>query len=197
MSPQLSTWPSHTWENQDTCVQMMLNFNSAFYTIIPQHLVESNSLQLDSALSDWNTSVSPKQKQYLQHHHTEGFVLGPLLFTLLIHNCTAMHSSNHIKFPDDATVVGIISKNDESASREEVKQLTALCEANNLSQNVDKTKEMLVDFRRARSEHPPLFINTPSTTPQSAGQGKELTQSSEQKTLSWQDEATSGKKAKE
>ncbi|KAF7698235.1 hypothetical protein HF521_004745, partial [Silurus meridionalis] len=46
-------------------------------------------------------------------------VLNPLLFTLLTHDCLAMHSSNHIiKFADDKTVVGLISKNDESAYRE-------------------------------------------------------------------------------
>ncbi|KAK3505592.1 hypothetical protein QTP70_005236 [Hemibagrus guttatus] len=71
-----------------------------------------------------------------------------------------MHSSNHIiKFADDMTVVGLISKNDESAYREEVQRLTAWCEANNLSLNVDKTKEMVVDFRRAQSDHSPLFID--------------------------------------
>ncbi|KAK3507994.1 hypothetical protein QTP70_010002 [Hemibagrus guttatus] len=89
-----------------------------------------------------------------------GCVLSPLLFTLLTHDCAAMHSSNHIvKFTDDATVVGLISKNDESAYREEVQRLTAWCKANNLSLNVDKTKEMVVDFRRAQSDHSPLFID--------------------------------------
>ncbi|KAK3525094.1 hypothetical protein QTP86_015269, partial [Hemibagrus guttatus] len=44
-----------------------------------------------------------------------------LLFTLLTHDCAAMHSSNHIiKFADHTTVVGLISKNDESAYREEM-----------------------------------------------------------------------------
>ncbi|KAI4879833.1 hypothetical protein NFI96_016476 [Prochilodus magdalenae] len=39
-----------------------------------------------------------------------------------------MHSSNHIiKFADDTTVVGLISKNDESAYREEVQRLTDWC----------------------------------------------------------------------
>ncbi|KAK3546823.1 hypothetical protein QTP86_003078 [Hemibagrus guttatus] len=67
-----------------------------------------------------------------------------------------MHSSNHIiKFFDDTTVVGLISKNDESAYREEVQQLTAWCKANNLSLNVEKTK----DFRRVQSDHSPLNIN--------------------------------------
>ncbi|KAK3533991.1 hypothetical protein QTP86_000500 [Hemibagrus guttatus] len=71
-----------------------------------------------------------------------------------------MHSSNHIvKFADDTTVVGLISKNNESVYREEVQRLTAWYKANNLSLNVDKTKEMVVDFRRAQSDHSPLFID--------------------------------------
>uniref|UniRef100_A0AAQ6IB52 Alkylated DNA repair protein AlkB homologue 8 N-terminal domain-containing protein n=1 Tax=Anabas testudineus TaxID=64144 RepID=A0AAQ6IB52_ANATE len=71
-----------------------------------------------------------------------------------------MHSSNQIiKFADDTTVVGLISKNDESAYREEVHQLSAWCKANNLSLNVGKTKEMVVDFRRAKSDHSPLNID--------------------------------------
>ncbi|KAK3557059.1 hypothetical protein QTP70_024465 [Hemibagrus guttatus] len=72
--------------------------------------------------------------------------------TAVTHDCAAMHSSNHnIKFADDTTVVGLISKNDESAYREEVQQLTSWCKDNNLSLNVDKTKEMVVDFRRAQT----------------------------------------------
>ncbi|KAK3512429.1 hypothetical protein QTP70_009852 [Hemibagrus guttatus] len=67
----------------------------------------------------------------------QGCVLSPLLFTLLTHNCAAMHRSNHIiKFADDMTVVGLISKNNESAYREEVQRLTAWCKDNNLSLNV-------------------------------------------------------------
>ncbi|KAK2912264.1 hypothetical protein Q8A73_006377 [Channa argus] len=89
----------------------------------------------------------------------QGCVLSPLLFTLPMNDCVAMHSSNHIvKFADDMTVVGLISKNDKSAYREEVQRLTALCGANNLSLNVDKTKEMVVDFRRAQGDHSPMII---------------------------------------
>ncbi|KAI5102820.1 gastrula zinc finger protein XlCGF28.1-like [Silurus meridionalis] len=50
-------------------------------------------------------------------------------------------------------------RNDESAYREEVQRLTAWCGANNLSLNVDKTKEMVVDFRRAQSDQSPLIID--------------------------------------
>ncbi|KAI4890616.1 hypothetical protein NFI96_006819, partial [Prochilodus magdalenae] len=79
---------------------------------------------------------------------------------MMTHDCAAMHSSNHIiKFADDMTVVGLMSKNDESAYREEVQRLTDWCRTNNLSLNVDKTKEMVVDFRRTRRDHSPLHID--------------------------------------
>ena len=50
-------------------------------------------------------------------------MLGPLLFTLLTHDCAAKQSSKHIiKFTDDTVVVGLMNNNDKSY-REEVEQL--------------------------------------------------------------------------
>lgn len=46
-------------------------------------------------------------------------------------------------------MVGLISKNNESACREEVQWLIDWCTANNLSLNMEKTKEMVVDCRGA------------------------------------------------
>ncbi|KAK0154368.1 putative RNA-directed DNA polymerase from transposon BS [Merluccius polli] len=63
------------------------------------------------------------------------------------------------KFADDTTVVGLINHNNESNYREEVSQLAEWCRDNNLSLNVQKTKEIVVDFRRASTQHPPLTIN--------------------------------------
>ncbi|KAI4903541.1 hypothetical protein NFI96_008888 [Prochilodus magdalenae] len=88
-----------------------------------------------------------------------------------------MHSSNHtIKCADDTTVVGLISKNDESAYREEVQRLTDWCRTNNLSLNVDKTKEMVADFRRTRRDHSPLHIHgsTVEIVKSSPGRGSHL-----------------------
>ncbi|KAK3517378.1 hypothetical protein QTP70_005358 [Hemibagrus guttatus] len=71
-----------------------------------------------------------------------------------------MHSSSHLfNFADDTIVVGLISKNDESAYRDEVQRLTAWCKDNNLSLNMEKMKEIVVDFKRAQSNHSPLNIN--------------------------------------
>ncbi len=91
----------------------------------------------------------------------QGCVLSPLLFMLLTHDCTAKFSSNQIKFADDTTVVVLISNNDETHYRKEVAQLAEWCGANYLSLNVEKTKEVVLDFRRRNSiDHPPLTIDS-------------------------------------
>ena len=55
----------------------------------------------------------------------------------------ARHDSNTIiKFANDTTV----TDNDEKAYREEVRDLAVWCQDNNLSLNVIKTKEMIVDY---------------------------------------------------
>ncbi len=90
----------------------------------------------------------------------QGCVLSPLLFTLLTHDCTPSHNSNlFIKFADDTTVVGLISNRDETNYRSEVSRLAGWCSDNNLSLNVEKTKEIVVDFRRVHTQHAPLTIN--------------------------------------
>ena len=67
----------------------------------------------------------------------------------------ARHDSNTIKFADDV-VVGLI--NDETAYREEVRDLAGWCQNNNISLNVTKTKEMIVDYRKRSTEHVPILI---------------------------------------
>jgi hypothetical protein len=79
-------------------------------------------------------------------------VLSPLLYSLFTYDCVPVHGSNTIiKFADDTTVVGLITDNDESAYREEVKHLAAWCADNNLVLNAKKTKEFIVDYRKSKS----------------------------------------------
>ena len=54
-------------------------------------------------------------------------------------------------------MVGLI--NYETAYREEVGDLAVGCQDNNLSLNVIKTKEMIVDYRKKRTEHAPILID--------------------------------------
>jgi hypothetical protein len=63
-----------------------------------------------------------------------------------------------IKFSDDTTVVGLITDNNETAYREKVRELAVLCQDNNLSLNVSKTKELIVDYRKRRAEQASINI---------------------------------------
>ncbi|KAK1796865.1 hypothetical protein P4O66_000953 [Electrophorus voltai] len=161
-------------DKKGTYVRMLfIDFSSAFNTIVLQHLIGKLSLLgLNTSLCYWildfltgrpqsvRIGSSTSNTTTLSTGAPQGSVLSPLLFTLLTHDCAAMHSSNHIiKFADDTTVVGLINKDNESAYREEVQELVSWCKVNNLYLNVDKTKEMVVDFRRARRDHSPLAIN--------------------------------------
>jgi hypothetical protein len=66
--------------------------------------------------------------------------------------------ANTIKFADNTTVVGLITDNDETAYRE-VRDLAVWCQDNNLSLNVSKTKELIMDYRKRRAEHTPGNID--------------------------------------
>ena len=56
-------------------------------------------------------------------------------------------------------MVGLITDNDETAYREEVRDLSVWCQDNNLSLHMIKTKEMIMDYRKKRTEHAPILID--------------------------------------
>ncbi len=166
---------SYNLENKDSSFRLQfIDFSSAFNTIIPQQLINKlNQLGLNNSLCNWILDFLTGRPQSVRFGHNtssttklstsapQGCVLSLLLFTLLTHDCTAKFSSNHIiKFADDTSVVGLISNNDETHNREEVAQLAEWCGANNLSLNVSKTKDVVMDFRRISGDHPLLTIDS-------------------------------------
>ena len=71
----------------------------------------------------------------------QGCVLCPFLYSMFTHDCVATHASNSIiKFANDTTVVGLITNNDETVYREEVRTLKVWCQENNLSLNINKKR---------------------------------------------------------
>ncbi|XP_030635301.1 uncharacterized protein LOC115816487 [Chanos chanos] len=97
----------------------------------------------------------------VRHRHATRLCAEPSLYSLFTYDCVPVHGSNTIiKFADCTTVVGLIREDDKTAYRDEVEHLAAWCADNNLALNTQKTKEIIVDFRRARSKaHAPIYIN--------------------------------------
>uniref|UniRef100_A0A9J8CAM1 Reverse transcriptase domain-containing protein n=1 Tax=Cyprinus carpio carpio TaxID=630221 RepID=A0A9J8CAM1_CYPCA len=149
---------------------LFIDFSSAFSTIIPQQLIHKLvQLGLNTSLCSWLLDFLTGRPQAvwvgsntystitLNTGAPQACVLSPLLLTLLNHDCTQSNNSNlFIKFADDTTVVGLISNRYETNYRSEVSRLTGWCSDNNLSLNVEKTKEIV---GRVHTQHAPLTIN--------------------------------------
>ena len=162
-------------DKRNTYVRMLfVDFSSAFNTIIPQQLAEKlHKLGLSTSLCNWILDFLTERPQTVRiGDRTSGTIIlntgapqgcsgSPLMFTLTTHDCVAQSESiDFIKFADDTTATALITDNDEGPYREEVEQFATWCGEHNLALNVDKTKEIVIDFRTSnRTDHPPLFIN--------------------------------------
>lgn len=84
-----------------------------------------------------------------------------MLYTLYTSDCTPAHHSNTIfKFANDTTVVGLISGGEgDTTYPDEVERLTVWCGENNLLLNTSKTKEVIIDFRRNKTDISQLYIS--------------------------------------
>ncbi len=169
----LHTALSHL-ENKNTYVRMLfVDYSSEFNTIEPATLVAKlQTLGLNRSLCSWILDFLTGRSQEVRMGNNtssplvlntgapQGCVLRPLLYSLYTHDCTAIYSSNVIiKFADDTMVIGLITDNGEMAYRDEVSTLTKWCQENHLSLNINKTKELVVDFRRQSREHTPITID--------------------------------------
>jgi gmma-aminobutyric acid receptor subunit gamma/cGMP-dependent protein kinase 2 len=149
-------------DKRNTYVRMLfIDYSSAFNTIVTYRLIiKLETLGLVPALCNWVLDFLTGRPQMVKVRNNismplilntgapQGCVLSTLLYSLFTHDCVAMHASNSIiKFADDTTVVGLITNNDETACREGVRALGVWSQENNLSLNVSKTKEMIVDSK--------------------------------------------------
>ena len=133
---------------------MFIDYSSAFNTIVPSKLITNlRALGLNPALCKWILDflmVRPQVVKVGNNTSTmlilktgapQGRVLSLILYSLFTHYCVATHVSNSIiKFSNHATVVGLITNDDETAYKEEVRALVEWCQENNLSLNDNKTK---------------------------------------------------------
>ncbi|KAA0724168.1 putative RNA-directed DNA polymerase from transposon BS [Triplophysa tibetana] len=162
-------------DNKDTYARMLfVDFSSAFNTVIPSKLISKlGNLGINNSTCNWIMDFLTNRPQLVRLGHIcsttitlntgvpQGCVLSPFLYSLFTLDCRPVNGSNSfIKFADDTTVIGLISNNDETAYREEVRHLATWCSDNNLLLNTSKTKEIIVDFRKAKGgTHDPIHIN--------------------------------------
>lgn len=146
---------------------LFVDFSLDFNSISLNRLVNKlQSLHLGTPLCLWIKDFLTNRPQHvklgilissaitLNTGVPQGCVLIPVLYPLYYHNCTPTYSSNAIiMFPDDATIVSLVSNNNEPAYREEAQVLSAWCKDNNLNLKQKKTKEIYVDFRKTTTQH--------------------------------------------
>jgi hypothetical protein len=127
----LHTALSHL-DKRDTFVRMLfIDYSSVFNTIVPTKLItELRTMGLNTSLCNWILDFLTGHPQVVRVSNNtlatlilntgahQGCMLRPLLYSLFTHDYNTI-----IKFSDDTTVVGLITDNDETAYREEVRDL--------------------------------------------------------------------------
>ncbi|KAI4900460.1 hypothetical protein NFI96_007343, partial [Prochilodus magdalenae] len=128
-------------------------------------------MQVNPHLVSWITDYLTGRPQYVRLKDCtsetvvsstgapQGIVLSPFLFTLYTSDFKYNSESCHMqKFSDDTAIVTCVRGGQEAEYRNLVEDFVAWCHRNNLLLNTSETKEMVVDFRRARPLIQPVFI---------------------------------------
>ncbi|PIK58102.1 putative RNA-directed DNA polymerase from mobile element jockey-like [Apostichopus japonicus] len=176
----LDTLYSHLEDSKSGKVSariMFFDFSSAFNTMQP-HILANVLLGSDDvphALVRWVLDYLTNRSQFVRIGRDvvsdimecstgapQGTVLAPFLFTLYTSGIRSTDlSCPLIKFADDTALVGRIKNDDDRIYREQIANFVAECDRNYLHLNVSKTKELIIDFRRANKIVPePVVIDS-------------------------------------
>ena len=155
---------------------LYVDFSSAFNTVQP-HLMAHKLIKfgVDSRLVLWVIDFLVNRVQFVRCHnsltgqpvmsspcitHTgtpQGTVVSPVLFTMYTDDCRCESAASHlVKYSDDTALVDL--SNSHSHFTAEVNRFNLWCSDNFLNLNVQKTKEMIIDFRRSQTAEPELKI---------------------------------------
>ena len=130
---------------------LFVDFSSAFNTIIPSKLFDKiPSLGVPQSTCLWILDFLLNRPQVVKigdNLSSSVTLLSPMLYSLFTHACLSCHVRTKIL---NTTVIGLITNSDESEYRDQVNKLISWCNDNNLELNVNKTKEMILDFRRKK-----------------------------------------------
>uniref|UniRef100_A0A8C4T3P3 Reverse transcriptase domain-containing protein n=1 Tax=Erpetoichthys calabaricus TaxID=27687 RepID=A0A8C4T3P3_ERPCA len=151
---------------------MFLDFSSTFNTIQPLLLRDKlTEMGVDSYLVAWIVDYLKDRPQYVRLGNCtsdivvsntgapQGTVLSLVLFSLYTSDFQHNSESCHVqKFADDTAIVGCIRSGQEEEYRNLNKDFVKWCDSNHLHLNTNKTKELVVDFRRPRPLLDPVII---------------------------------------
>ena len=165
-------------EKTGTCVRLMFfDFSSAFNTIQP-HLLCDKLIKygLPPSLTSWILDYLTERPQCVRLDSTthsnkittctgapQGTVLAPFLFSIYTSDFKPTHANCIIdKYADDTILIGLIKDDNTADYISEVNALVDWCTDNFLILNVEKTKEMVIDFRKNKATQPEICIHNKS-----------------------------------
>jgi hypothetical protein len=148
---------------------LFIDYSSAFNTIQPHIMIPKLvNLGVPSQLCILMMDFLTNRKQFVRTRNQtsslidvntgapQGCVLSPILFVLYTNDLRRNDSTcKIIKYADDTVVLGLVSENNEDEYRGCIRDVAEWCNNNFLDLNVNKTKEVVFDFRR----NPPAMNN--------------------------------------
>ena len=152
---------------------LFVNFSSAFNTIQPHLMIKKLlDLNVNSNTVLWIQRILTKRKQQVKLNSTfspllctntgapQGCVLFTVLYTIYTNDCRAKDTDNLIiKYADDTSIVGCMSSTEDSLQcyNSKVNNFFNWCTEDNLEINVNKTKELIIDFIKRAMPIPELL----------------------------------------
>jgi hypothetical protein len=123
-------------------------------------------MNVPSTIIDWIQSFLTGRKQRVKLNNCldwrnvngQGTVLGPVLFLIMINDLLTAWPDRW-KYVDDCTVTESIPPNCNSNLQDLVDYIYNWTISNNMMLNVDKCKEMVIDFSKEKRIFTPLLIN--------------------------------------
>jgi len=160
-------------KSSNTVRTLFIDYSSAFNTIQPHIMIQKlDILGVPAHLQLWILNYLTDRSQYvstksetsrsltLNTGAPQGCVLSPVLFVLYTNDLQSTNDNvKIIKYADDTAVIGLISNNDSCDYLQSVDNVNNWCDDNYLNLNVSKTKEVIWDFRRKRTDTEPVVID--------------------------------------